>query len=272
MGGHVIDFSWARPDPQAVRDAGFDGVIGYVGHDHTGKLLQKEWFDAYVAVGLDVGLVWELGAQRALAGYDAGRHDAADAAVQADNLGYTGVVYFVLEDPTKLPQSDWPAVVDYAQGVADAGAHTGLKAGGYGSKALLNHVKDLGLITRMWYVGPWGHDWDGADLVQTYRDDVPPIVGTPDNQYDEDYHENADWGQHPRPGEDDEDMTPELKKALDDLESRMTLRTTQLYNELQDVKKSLGRSDKQPDGTYEDDGIAGAVHEARVEIKQHCGS
>ena len=217
MVGRSLDFSWSRPDPQAVVDAGYHGIIGYVGKDKTGKLLQKDWFDRYVAAGLSITLVWELGAQHAVAGYNAGVADAKAAAAQADALGYSrgSCIYFVLEDPTKIATSQWDAVVAYAQGLNDA--NIPFEIGGYGSKKFLNHVKSLNLIARLWYVGPWGDNWDGADLVQTYRTDMPEIAGTPRNQYDEDWSPTTQWGQHPHAQptppmpEEDEELATSVK-------------------------------------------------------------
>src|SRR4051794_8597143 len=208
---HVIDFSWARPDPQAVKDAGFVGIIGYLGTDETGKLLQPGWFRAYLGVGLSVTLVWELGAQRALDGYKAGVWDAQRAVHQADALGYGAgcCVYYVLEDPSRIARSQWPEATEYAQGVADAGGP--YACGGYGSQAFLRHVTEAGLIAQQWYVGTWGDDFEGASIVQTTREDLPLIEGSLRKDYDEDLCLVDNWGQHglgrglPHPQTEDDD-------------------------------------------------------------------
>jgi hypothetical protein len=199
----IIDISWARPGAQEVLDAGYTGVIGYIGLDRTGKLLQKAWFDHYIAAGLGVSLVWELWAQRALAGYASGLADGRVAIGQAEALGYShgSTLYFVLEDPTRLPQSQWPPVFAYANGVEDAMNEAGnpYEIGGYGSQALLTAAFEKGLISRRWYVGPWGHDYSGADIVQWYKRTHPVIAGCSPSDYDEDWVSSDDWGQHPRP-------------------------------------------------------------------------
>src|SRR6478735_7560167 len=115
---HVIDFSWTKPAPMDIKDAGFVGVIGYIGTDTTGKLLEAGQFSGFTAAGLSVTLVWETYARRSLDGYKAGLWDAQRACHQADELGYAEgcCIYYNLEDPSPLGHSDWPAATDYARG------------------------------------------------------------------------------------------------------------------------------------------------------------
>jgi hypothetical protein len=193
---HVIDFSWFRPDPMAILDAGFVGVIGYLGTDQTGKLLEQDWLRAYLSTGLSATLVWELGNQRALDGYKAGVWDAQRAIHQADELGYEpgSCIYYVLEDPRPVAPSQRPDVIEYARGLRDAGGP--YLVGGYGSKPVVMQAAERGFIDHQWFVGPWGDDFDGASIVQTARNDLPQIEGAPLNQYDEDLCLTDDWGQH----------------------------------------------------------------------------
>lgn len=61
--------------------------------------------------------------------------------------------------------------------------------------------------------------------------------------------------------EEEDELTPE---QMDELKSYIDLH-------FQEVLQHLGVSKKRDDGSYEDTGIAGAVHEARVEIKALTG-
>src|SRR5437660_2904824 len=82
-----IDYGWQHPSPQAIKQAGYEGVIRYLSHDPSKDLSGAER-DALRAQGLSIALVWETTATRASEGFQAGVQDAHDAETQAAALGY----------------------------------------------------------------------------------------------------------------------------------------------------------------------------------------
>ena len=80
----IVDYSWARPDPVGLRNAGYVAAMRYLGH--TSRDLSRGELDRLHGAGLGVGVVWETTARRPLDGYDAGRADAASAHRFADEL------------------------------------------------------------------------------------------------------------------------------------------------------------------------------------------
>ena len=81
-----FDFSWTKPDPAAMADAGYEFAIGYVS-PNPAKNLSARQVAAYQDVGISVGLVWESTAGRALDGRAAGAQDGRAAEKQANALG-----------------------------------------------------------------------------------------------------------------------------------------------------------------------------------------
>src|ERR1700722_9770413 len=82
-----IDYSYARPNPGEIKNAGYDWVMRYLSTEPTNNLTASE-AAGLLQVGLGIGLVWETTAERALLGTTAGSEDAAAANSQADALGY----------------------------------------------------------------------------------------------------------------------------------------------------------------------------------------
>jgi len=129
----ILDYSYARPDPAAMRGAGAIAVMRYLSPTPAKNLSAAER-DALHAAGLGIGLVWESTAARAGAGYAAGLADARAAEAQAAALGYpAGCPIFYAVDYAAAVA----AVLPYFQGVAAAAVHP---LGVYGSAAIVEGV------------------------------------------------------------------------------------------------------------------------------------
>ncbi len=117
----LIDFSWARPGATAIKNAGFSGVIRYLSSDTTGKTLSAIERDEYFTEGLSIRLVFEDGAQNALAGEAQGLIDGKIALDQAKALGYPQGygIYFAVDFDANSAQLSGP-IHDYGQGFAKA--------------------------------------------------------------------------------------------------------------------------------------------------------
>lgn len=213
----ACDYSWSRPDPQALRDAGFHGVIRYAtdGTSPAGKAITADEYARLRAAGLQVTLVMERGTQPALGGGPAGIRDAQEANSAADAIGYPKdcAIYYVAEDPNKLPQNQWPIVMAYFDGVASV---QGRPIGAYGSQALLQYLMaNRPSVKYAWQVAPWSSDTSGMHLCQQVGN-VPAQFA---NQIDMDVILHEDWGQTPRPsppvpGIPGDDVTPQDKQDI----------------------------------------------------------
>ena len=174
----AIDYSYARPDPQAIKASGYVAALRYLSTDPSKNLSPSER-DSLFAVGLGIRLVWETTATEATQGFQAGANDGTAANNQADALGY----------PTSLPiyyavdeQTSWSSVTAYFQGVQSVGRRP-VKA--YGDDAICDGAAGAGHGSDHWQCAAWsgGVVSSNAALYQRVTPTYPPISG---GGYDED--------------------------------------------------------------------------------------
>jgi hypothetical protein len=150
-----FDFSYAKPDPDLMADAGYEFAIGYVSHNPA-KNLTKHQAAAYRDAGIHVGLVWETTAGRALEGRAAGQADGQAADDQADALDYPvdAVMFFAVDKNTT--SADYPAIQAYAEAFNKA---TRRPVGIFGEADLLDHFVTAGRqpVQYGWQTMAWSH-------------------------------------------------------------------------------------------------------------------
>jgi hypothetical protein len=193
----VADYSFSRPNLDALKASGCTGIVRYAADvpGFPGKQVEAAEIAACAQLGLTLTIVQEGDAQPALRGFAGGVADATSANNRLSTLGYDtgGWIYYAAEDPNRLPQTAWPTVVQYFQGVNSVRARP---VGGYGSAALLDHLESLGLISRKWAVAPWG-GYSSCHLAQ-YGATVPAQFT---GQIDANLVIQPDYGQTPRPNQ-----------------------------------------------------------------------
>jgi hypothetical protein len=143
-----IDYSFARPDPAAIRAAGYGGVWRYLSTDPD-KSLGKEEAAALHAAGLGIGLVWESTAQRSLEGAQAGTDDGITAAEQARALGVPDGC------PLLVAVADFAATPDQVGTIHDYYFHfrsqvMGWQYGGYGTGYVIDALVAAGAEGLWW--------------------------------------------------------------------------------------------------------------------------
>lgn len=168
----VVDYSFARPDPAAIKAAGYVGVMRYLSWSNPqsdGKILSIGEKDALEAAGLTVGLVWEYYAARASEGQAAGVADATEALRQSDALGHHGAIYFAVD--YDAPESDQAGIDAYFWAAATIIGFSRL--GAYAGYWPLKRLFDAGLITFGWQTSAWsGGNWESrSHLRQTGEQD-----------------------------------------------------------------------------------------------------
>lgn len=164
----ILDYSFARPDPNTIKAAGFAGVIRYLAPSSTGsKVLTKPEVDSLQSVGLAIGLVWEWYSDRALGGSAAGIADAQAALQQANDLGVpSSVPIFFAVDFDATPEQQQSIIVYFNAINSIIGKE---RTGIYGGFWPVSRSFDAGVVSWGWQTYAWsGTNIDPrAQLLQT---------------------------------------------------------------------------------------------------------
>src|SRR5450830_480488 len=148
-----LDYSFGRPDLDAVKQQGYSFVARYLAVDGGSKLITKTEADQICAHGLGLVLVYEQYAGRAKEGRAAGKADGQTALTQARSVGFpdTRPVYFAVDcDATGANQA---AIDEYLRGAADGiGAN---RVGVYGSYAVVERCFTNGSARFFWQTYAW---------------------------------------------------------------------------------------------------------------------
>jgi hypothetical protein len=153
----VCDYAWARPDPHAIKAAGFKAVCRYLSHDTTGKTLSRAEVSRLHAANLGIVLNFEDSAGRAHGGYGYGLTDAGFANKLANDLGAPKeipIYYSCDTDPGSPVNGN---ILDYFRGVKDYVG--GRPVGAYGGAILIRQLFTNSYITYGWTANAnsWNH-------------------------------------------------------------------------------------------------------------------
>lgn len=172
------DYSGGRPSGTALRDAGFGGVIRYVGlgggSSLPGKRITAAEYQDLVRNGIQVLLVCEGGTTDAWGGYNAGVANAQAALNDARALGIPDSVGIAAAaDAHAANQAQINAAVDYARGFQDVLGKA--RTGFYGFQETVTAVRNAGIGSWYWRCGSqptaaektWTHLWQRNDGTTT---------------------------------------------------------------------------------------------------------
>lgn len=150
-----LDYAYGRPDPAAVRRAGYVLVARYVGDAGNPKCLTADEARALRRAGLDVVLVFERDAARPLDGAAAGADDGRAAKLHADLLGAPAgtAIYAAVDFDVSARQM--PTVLAYLTSFRRAVAPH--PAGVYGGYATLDAVVEHAAADYLWQAGAWSY-------------------------------------------------------------------------------------------------------------------
>jgi hypothetical protein len=144
--GKVADYSFARPDPAALKAAGFEGVMRYISPSSKKNLTKAEAKRLHDA-GLWIGLIWETTAARAGEGARAGADDVKWAEAAADKLGLPMdcPIFFAVDfdAPASKVRPYFTAVKKGAK--RPTGSYGGVK------------IAAAGLTDYIWQTEAWSH-------------------------------------------------------------------------------------------------------------------
>jgi hypothetical protein len=192
-----IDIAWDRPTVAQIQATGAQWVARYFSPDASKNVTAAEVHD-YAAAGLGLVTVFESTAGRATQGRAAGVADAQLAEQQRHAVGLpdTHIHHFAVDEDTT-----WAAVKPYFDGVVSV---IGLdRAGCYGGLHVIEGAQAYG-IGFLWQTVAWsGGVWSQHATIRQTGGTV--LAGGADI----DYAEAPDFGQTPRPSEDDMAYTPQ---------------------------------------------------------------
>lgn len=165
-----VDYSFARPQPQALHNAGKKFAVRYGGPGSDSKHLHLAELNALRAVGIDVVANAE-GTAGGYSGAAAGRSWAQTSEAWFRGLGMKDdrPIYFSID--FDAGPANW-AGIDAA--LKASAAVIGLdRVGVYGSYDVITHCRAVGLATWFWQTYAWsgGKQADWAHLYQ-YRNGV----------------------------------------------------------------------------------------------------
>jgi hypothetical protein len=156
------DHSWGRPGAQAIKDAGYLGVMRYLGDPANGRNISKPELDSYHAIGLRVGLVWESAANHVLTGFTGGTADGPDANYWADQIGVPEdhlIIGTTVDFDATLDQLRGP-IADYAKGFSRNSKRPQQPYGSYTTLETL--CGELNLFPCGWQTAGWSGSGSGS--------------------------------------------------------------------------------------------------------------
>jgi len=170
-----VDYSWGRPDPPCMFQAGIRFAVRYLGDDDTGENLTIAERDKLHAAGIKIGLVWQTGKAFMIEGTeDEGVVDANIAKTQARVLGQpTNLpIFFALDvNPNTLTAVQWAKCQNYLEGVHSiiGKARTGVYGGWAAMDRLVPTYAAWGWQTYAWSTFDGVLRWSPKAHLQQYR-------------------------------------------------------------------------------------------------------
>lgn len=201
-----IDYSLSRPDLACAKKTGVGFICRYISWPGNPKNITTPEVVAARALGLDIVIVYELSANRALGGSAAGKQDAESADAQLAQVGLEGApVYFAVDFDVKdyapsepnAPDSGRAKLGPIGDYLAAAAATIGKKRTGvYGGYWVVKRALDAGLVTYAWQTYAWsGGQWDPRAQLQQVKNGQSLCGG----EVDYDRALAPDFGQASRP-------------------------------------------------------------------------
>lgn len=189
MNQQGIDYSFARPDPAAIKAAGFSFVCRYLASS-SGKRVTLAEAQALKAAGLALVLVFEDYANQALNGYSQGVADAQEALGQANAIGWPAdrPIYFAVDFDINDAQK--PVAAQYMDGVISVLELN--RVGAYGGYWWIKYCVENKLASFFWQACAWS----GGQVhpaTHIYQDGGSAFNGGADT----DKALQADFGQSP---------------------------------------------------------------------------
>lgn len=245
----AIDFSFARPSPQEIVDAGASGILVYTGAARP----DADYLTAMRDRGLTVCFVQESSPNRAQAGQNAGMFDAQYADRRADEVGYpiiASICYVVSDGNAADPSSGGDQIAAYANGIARTSRRRFFFYGNtYATQAALS-----GAPTAL---GTWvPSTWGPATLLTQEANTPSPVADSDLNTV------HAPYGAWGSTALGDDEVTPEQMATLGKWMQETEART------VEKVAAAVGGQNKALWGKYTNLGdLYNMLHKELAELK-----
>jgi hypothetical protein len=232
-----VDFSGPYPSAEALRAAGRDFVLRYA--RKTGdrdKQITAAEAAYWKANRIDVGIVEESLAQRALSGRASGAADATAARSAVRAVGGPadgGVIYMAVD--FQPDGSQMAVTLDYLRGAASVLGYG--RTGVYGSYKVCQAARDAGIVHYLWQTYAWSA---GAVLpgIHLYQYSNSHALGGVDVDYDRTTVD--DWGQWPTTEIPEDDMAVTDADALK-IANAVAVRLNPLGTEVHSIAGKVGQ-------------------------------
>lgn len=149
--GVWADYSAGYPGAAALKAAGFEGAIRYIGEGSSGKRLSASERADFDAHGFSYLLVCEFDIHDAEGGYSRGQQYAVDALADARYKGVPESVGIACAADEHLTAAQVPAAVEYARGFRDTVGQA--RTGAYGFSEFVAAVHAAGIGSWYWQSG-----------------------------------------------------------------------------------------------------------------------
>ena len=173
------DFSYARPDPRALRIAGYSFVVGYI--SRNSKKCLTGW-ERYAQAGLGVAFVFE---DDAIPHYRAGTADGqfCEQWLRAHGAPMNSPLFFAID--SDISAADVARVAEYGRDFNEA---TNSPVGPYGKYSLIEALVTPGRppVQLGWQTSAWSGTQlsQKANIYQRYTHHHP-VPGVANTDYDE---------------------------------------------------------------------------------------
>ena len=146
-----VDYAWGKVPYDALKRAGVKYALRYISHDFAKDLDTVELRELDKR-GIQVGLVFESTANRALGGAAAGRLDATFSKARCRALGLNDIpVFFACDwDATDAQK---PTIAAYLRGAAAVMGKS--RVGVYGSYYVVKHMVEHDVCDWFWQTYAW---------------------------------------------------------------------------------------------------------------------
>ncbi|MBB5153288.1 glycoside hydrolase domain-containing protein [Saccharopolyspora phatthalungensis] len=228
------------PKAAAVRAAGFDFVIRYVGTPGRPKNITAGEYRDMTTNGVGVALIFENRAGDALAGRAAGARNARAALDNANSFGWPAdrPIYMAV-DQDITTESQMRTVVEYLRGAGDVlGVE---KVGVYGEADVVDRAQRDGVARWFWQTKAWSRKRISPHAHVVQQTETVRVDGVECNI---NTTSRPDIGQHPRPRE--QDVQPDERNALLTMHGAVfhggaDAGPKSIIKRLDDMETSLGR-------------------------------
>lgn len=164
-----VDYSWARPGGQTLKEAGKSFAVRYLYPDgQGGKGLDASELADLQSKGIEVPVVFESYASRAKEGRAAGKKDAETSQAELVRLGLPTAmpIYFAVD--YDAPESDQGAIDEYLRGCADVIGYD--RVGVYGGYWVIKRCDQNNTAKWLWQTYAWsGGNWWSGNHIEQYK-------------------------------------------------------------------------------------------------------